>query len=668
MKKTRRVWTIVVLVSLLTIPFGHIRPGEASQMLAYVSILLSGARVRESAPAVADFNGDGIKEIVVGGVEGIIYVIAFTGMNWEVVWSHQVAQEINAANPPTYNSDNYIRTSAAIADLENDGHLEIVVTVGGDPHEPVLSDHRNGGVLVYRYNSPWNFSITGQAVYNPTTGQCENAAGQQGGWPQPCIDQMGWPAPGYSNADGYWDGIMTTPALGDLDGDGDLEIVVEGLDRRIHAWHHDGSIVNGWPISQWNGDNLWRGGISSPALGDLDNDGLPEVVVGTMSAATLENMTHAGTIWAINGDSSLVPGFPVETEQYIYSSPALGDIDNDGMLEIVVGAGMGISSARMNLIYALNHDGTPVQMPGGTAWPQVAGDPNDALIAAPALGDIDGDGQLEVVIGGTYPYGAYENNLYAWNADGSVVTGFPTKPRSPSLGLSSSYPMPYTPILADFDSDGTIEILVTHIGSPGISIVEPNGVTSDYTNYTFPGWLDAPPVVADIDNDGLLEIIVAGENVYNDSHGEVRIWDVNGTTSDALPWAMYRHDMRRTGLAPLLPRLEFTDAIHLFHDQGDPNPTESGYVYLINTGGETFDWSLTASAAINLSRDTGSGESGVSFSINTTGLSQGWNEVGTITASATYDGEPVSGSPQTATVYVFIGDIARVCLPLVNHN
>lgn len=228
--------------------------------------------------------------------------------------------------------------------------------------------------------------------------------------------------------------------------------------------------------------------------------------------------------------------------------------------------------------------------------------------------------------------------------------------------------MPYTPILADFDGDGTIEILVTHIGSPGITIVEPNGATSDYTTYNFPGWLDAPPVVDDIDNDGLLEIVVAGENIYNNNHGEVRIWDVNGTTSSARPWSMFRHNVQRTGLLTPSPNLDFTNTVRLFHDQSDPNPTETGYVYLTNAGGETFDWSLSASAAISLNQSTGSGESSVSFTTNTTGLSQGWNEVGTITASATFNGAPIDESPQTATIHVFIGDVAHVYLPLVTRK
>ena len=53
----------------------------------------------------------------------------------------------------------------------------------------------------------------------------------------------------------------------------------------------------------------------------------------------------------------------------------------------------------------------------------------------------------------------------------------------------------------------------------------------------------------------------------------------------------------------------------------------------------------------------------VQLSVNTTGLPAGWTTLGQITATATYEGEAISGSPKTAPVMVFIGDIHRVFLP-----
>ncbi|MBN2391084.1 MAG: VCBS repeat-containing protein [Anaerolineae bacterium] len=642
-------------MGLLIILFSLKGPSTSVQAYPTASkIPLSGKQIKESSPATADFNGDGYKEIVVGGPDGILYVAAFNGSSWSVVWSRQTALEINAANPDTTHADNVIVSSPAIADLDNDGHLDIVVTVGGPTHNPDLSARRNGGVLIYRYNSAWDFSLTEQATYNTSSGKCENGSGQWRGWPQPCIDQVGAGA-GEGLPDGLWDGIETTPALGDLDGDGDLEIVINSLDRRIHAWHHTGEVVAGWPISQWDGDNLWRGGISSPALGDIDNDGLPEVVVGTMSPYVNGQQDQNATLWAINGDSSLVPGFPIQTEQHIHSSPALGDIDGDGYLEIVSGVGRGITTGRQNIVYAWNHDGTPLPN-----WPRETTNP---MLAPPALGDIDGDGELEVVIGEGDIYITNDNKLYAWNADGSLVPGFPVTSPTPNYG-TNSFPMMYSPVLVDFDGDGATEILITHVAAWGLVTIEPNG-TSDAVSHETVGALYSAPLVDDVDNDGNLETIVAGEDFFNSNKGAIWIWDENGTTSSAQPWPMFHHDAQRTGLITPAPKLDFPDTTRLFHDQSDPSITQTGYVYLANAGGETFDWTLSASVGISLNQLSGSGEGSVSFNVDLTGLPSGWSEMGTITASATFNGKPIMGSPQTATVYVFIGDVAHVYLPII---
>ena len=499
---------------------GFLTPARAAPQETIIT--LSGARIRNAGLATADFNGDGYKEIVAGGEDGMLYVVSTSnGTSWSTVWSHQVNTEIEAANPPTSRSTNEIHSSPIIADLDGDGKLDIVVAVGGSIYRSNQADRHNGGVLVYEYNSAWSFSPVA-------------------GWPQPKIDNAGDETQGYGQPDGLWDGFQTTPVVGDLDGDGDLEIVVSHDDRRIHAWHHDGSCVTGWPIYRYNGDNLLRGGLSSPVLGDIDGDGLPEVVVGTQSPpwdGVSDPDYNKGTVWGINGDSTNVPGFPITTEQYIHSSPALGDIDGDGQLEIVVGAGWG-TTGRENIVYAWNHNGTLL-----SNWPRVT----DAVMKAPpALGDIDGDGVLEVVIGSGRHYSCSTGkDLWAWNYDGSSVPGFPTEPPSPNSWISGSYDMPYDPILADIDGDGTIEIIIAHHGSYGITIIESDSpITSEQRFVAELHGLEVSPVVDDVDGDGKLEILAGG----GDTNGVIVIWDENGAANSARPWPMFRQNVERTGI------------------------------------------------------------------------------------------------------------------------
>jgi len=496
------IWLLIGVV--ITVP-GIAKP-PASAAIKRTSVILGSARVMESSVAAADFNGDGHKEIVVGDTKGVLYVVSWAGSNWSVVWSRQTNIDIETANPPTHTSDNNIRSSPAIADLDKDGRLEIVIGVGGDIHSSNLAEHRNGGILVYRYNgsNPWNFSLFQQRSPDGTSG-----------WPQPCKDEVGWPPPGYSNPDGYWDGVWPTPALGDIDGDGDLEIVYLGIDRFLYAWHHDGRLVNGWPIAI-----PVDGGLSSPALGDLDLDGLPDIVVGTMSPTSPSQSWQEATLWAVKGNGRLLPGFPVKVEQILLSSPALGDIDKDGHLEIVIASGYG-TPGRQNLVYAWNHDGTP--LPG---WP-VEAIGASTVIAPPALGDIDNDGEIEIVVGcgnGYQPNSC--DKLYAWNPDGTLVKGFP-------LVLSSrmSHPqpytsMPYSPVLADINGDGIEDVVLGDNSTMTLRIFLGEG---DY-KYKESKSLPLPPNqgyiwntrIQDINNDGRPDIAVNMASA--DNLGTIRVF------------------------------------------------------------------------------------------------------------------------------------------------
>jgi hypothetical protein len=297
------------------------------------------------------------------------------------------------------------------------------------------------------------------------------------------------------------------PALGDIDGDGDIEIVVGSNDDQVYAWHHDGTLVIGWPKA--TDDNpYYQGLLSSPALGDIDGDGDIEIVVGS----------NDDKVYAWHHDGTFVSGWPKATFGNVYSSPALGDIDGDGDIEIVVGSNDG-------KVYAWHHDGTLV-----IGWPKATG----GSTSSPALGDIDGDGDIEIVVGSN------DDKVYAWHHDGTLVSGWPK-----AIGCSVFS----SPALGDIDGDGNIEIVVGSTDDKVYALHHDGTLVIDWPK-AIGGAVFSSPALGDIDGDGDIEIVVGSRDgkVYA-WDGKVYAWDCPGTYDPGnIEWGTFHHDVRRTGL------------------------------------------------------------------------------------------------------------------------
>jgi hypothetical protein len=173
------------------------------------------------------------------------------------------------------------------------------------------------------------------------------------------------------------------------------------------------------------------------------------------------------------------PGFPKHVSGTSIEGAIFCNMDSDPEMEIVF-------NATYN-IYAFNLDGSSV--PG---WPKTVSYP---LEGAPSFGDIDGDGQGEIVATG---HGLTSGGqIYAYKKNGNPVTGFPI-----NNGYSTR-----TPVLADLDNNGTMEIVVNERVSRVVTVYKGDGTV-------YPGWprpINNVPAssaaVGDITGDGQPEII-----------------------------------------------------------------------------------------------------------------------------------------------------------------
>ena len=334
------------------------------------------------------------------------------------------------------------------------------------------------------------------------------------------------------------------PQLVDVDGDGVYEVLQATGGGWLHLVDGAGEPLPGWPVAvgvhpdvdparegshrgaPWadriEPDSIRQGILKSPAIGDLDGDGRPEVVAATLSGEVHSFRVDGTPFWddPLALDTSHCAeerfGRRVHLQCGFWGSPVLEDLDGDGLLDVIA-AGMdgwlyAWSGARAPL------PGFPVQL-----WEEGLSVEESRSVSTPAVGDLDGDGDPEIVVGSTQVTAAGDALAFAFDHQGQPLPGWP----APLTGLyAAALPiiasgMNMSAVLGDLDGDGASEVFARAVADSGrvldvsgTPVLQPNPSPEGFGEDTNAAddlavMLFSGAAFADLDQDGVLDLLSA---------------------------------------------------------------------------------------------------------------------------------------------------------------
>jgi sigma-B regulation protein RsbU (phosphoserine phosphatase) len=436
--------------------------------------LVGGGRGFISSVAVGDFNGDGFLDIVATHADGLIDVFLGNGDG-----SFRVSDNLLNNEP----------TSVAVADLNDDGRPDLVVT-----------DNGGGEVHIFLGNGDGLFQEAGRYRAGPSQASSVAVGDFNGdGIPDLAVTSIA----GVSVFLGYGDGSFhdalpfgagrrpSSVAVGDVNGDGFLDLVVTNADDNtvsVLLGNGDGSF-------QTARNSSTGAQPTSVALADFNRD-------GRLDLAAADGADYTVSVLLGNGDGSFdsAPHFAAGPGP---ESVAVGDFNGDGIPDLAVANLAGVS------VLLGNGDGS--FQPARTFS---AG--NDPL--AVAVGDFNGDGVLDLVEAN---YGSDDVTVLLGNGDGSFqgARNFPAGSRPDSVAVG------------DFDGDGVPDIVVANAnrsGNGAASVLLGNGDGLFQAPRTFGASYNPTSVmVADLNRDGALDLVVSGSTVsvlLGNGDGSFQAW------------------------------------------------------------------------------------------------------------------------------------------------
>ncbi len=443
----------------------------------------------------------------------------------------------------------YTPMSNALLAFNQSGSMDIFVSLG----DHGLGGWTGSGVQLdgFPISSEAGVSKKAAAFYSPSSGHVIVYADNNGYVhmvDHSGIESHGWPV-------FIGPGILTGISAVDLDNDGNYEISFGTADSRVHLLDLSGNPVPQWPVQlpaklRWQPSQLSLGGGSGYSL-----------------VCALVNTR----IYVLSMNGSISPGWPVNTGYSSGSIPVTGDIDADGLGDVLF-------ATHNKRLYAVSMSGNGID-----GWPFFL---DDRCIRGPlAIGRLDPDHiELQIAVS------CVDSTVTLIDGDGSLAGTW----RWPNFTDGR----PTAPIIAR-TSAGMAVIVGTDNGSVYAWNAEGRAIQGFPIPFGQP--VSAPPAAGDIDGDGNLELVVLGRT------GKIAAYTISRIGINPGPWPQMLCDEANSGSygVSFLPVVcagviseECSGAVSLSYQTSSNNITGISLAYSTNSG---YTWIET-----NSFRDNGS--------------------------------------------------------------
>jgi hypothetical protein len=435
-----------------------------SQLLDDSSVAVHGGQI--VIPTIADIDGDGWEDLFVGGVSGAVTYYRNLGLTDGLPVYHLETnsfEDILIVWVPG-RDDRHGANALEFYDIDDDEDLDLF---WGDYYQPGLFFLENFGTSSDP-DIPDSLMIDSYPQNEPVS-----SAG------------------------------FNVPRLIDLNSDGAAELFVGvqsgiyGTDFVDNFWYYDMTVEGDFGLVKKNyfeQIDLISGTI--PTLADMDSDGDLDLFIGNEFDAS--NSGWKGDVYFFeNIGSAVSPQFEMVDSSYFDEgmgnnmAPAFGDLDGDGDFDALVGDYNGEISFFLN-------DGSPTEpnfsYQGKFLEIDLAGR------ATPALGDVEGDGDLDLYVGDK------NGSVHVWSNEGDPAN-YNFMKISDDLFPGEDLGLEIALELADFDNDGDLDLLIGN-QSGELYLANPSGSELHQLEQLPHSGLNLAPTIGDMDSDGKMDLIV----------------------------------------------------------------------------------------------------------------------------------------------------------------